>query len=164
MKKGISPLVEGVFLVLIGLVAAAILAMWLPGMVTDTSNTIKNTSKTQLQCSFGNLYIKSATYDCLNNCSAGKNHNLTVKLVNSGKITVSVDKMAVMNTTGDIFALSLNETTTINPGTTATLTNISTATCDGINGSVELLSVNSIECPSNAFDSMSGSDVTFVNC
>jgi len=164
MKKGITPFVEAIFLIVIAVAVSTVIAGWLSTLSTERSEAITNSTKTQLHCQFGSLYIKSASYNCSGSCAAGTAHNLTATVVNSGKISVNINKIFVQNTTGTVFSFDLNETTLIDPGTTKVVTNISTESCSGINRTIDKVVVNSIECPSTAFDSMPGGDVTYVSC
>ena len=162
--KGVSLFIEAVILVAIAVVFSTLVGGWLSSMSGTQSDKIQNSTTTQLQCEFGRIFIKSAAYNCSNKCDTGTIHNLTLNVANSGKIRVSMDRIFIINTTGTTFSLNLNETVFIDPGATKALTNISTDTCNGINRTIDEIVVSSQNCPSTAYSSISGSDVTFTNC
>ena len=164
MKKGISPLIEALLLVVMSVSLSVVILGWLPSVSTERAITIKNVTSDQLKCSFADLFIKSASYDCLNDCSSGIVHNLTVTVSNSGRIPMTLNKLYIQNKTGWLFELNLNDTLSVDPGTSRSLTNISTGSCAGINNVIDKIVVNSINCPNTGYDSIQGSDITFTRC
>jgi hypothetical protein len=91
-------------------------------------------------------------------------HRATLNVVNSGKITVSIDRFYIQNMSGFIYELKLNQTTSIDPAVTKSLVNATVDSCSGINGTIDKVIVNSMSCPDTGSDSIKGSDVTFINC
>ena len=162
--KGITIIVEALLLVVIAIALSLVIGNWVYSVSTEKASTIKNTTSQQLKCEFGNLFIKSASYDCSKDCSVGKIHNLTLNVVNSGKITVKIDRLFIQNAIGTTFSLDLNETIFLDPGSTNMLTNLSTDSCSGINNTIDRIVVSSINCPNTAFDSLPGNYVAFINC
>ena len=162
--KGISPLIAAVFLVVITVVASTLISGWLSTLTRTQTQTIQNNTQTRLQCQYADLYIKNVTYTCNNNCTTGTLHTTTVTVVNSGKKNLAFDSIFIRNTTGVITALSLNETKTLNVGDALTVSNITRATCVGINRSIEFVTVNSINCPTTAYDSIEGAEVVYTTC
>ena len=162
--KGISPLIASVFLVIITVVVSTLLSGWLSTTTRAQTQVIQNKTQTQLQCQYADLYIKNATYACNNNCTTGTLHTTTVTVVNSGKKTLAFSTLYVRNTTGVITSLDLNETKTLNVGDALTVSNVTRATCTGINGTIEFITVSSINCPTTAYDSIEGSEVAYVTC
>ena len=162
--KGISPLIASVLLVVITVVTSIFLSSWLSTTTTSQSNAIQNTTQTQLQCQYADLYIKSANYTCNNNCTTGTQHVTSATIVNSGKKTLSINSIFIRNTTGVITSLPLNETKTLNVGDSLVISNTTRSTCSGINNSIELITVNSLNCPTTAFDSIEGSEITYFSC
>lgn len=163
MQKAISPLVSSVLIAAIVVAVSAIVGGWLTQYSGDQSDTLKEKTKSQLSCQFADLYIRNATYNCTLDCSDGVSHSTRVTIVNSGKIKLFVNSIVVQNTTGSIFKLEVNDTY-IDPGSTVTVTNVSTQTCNGINRSIEKIIINSPTCPNTAYDSLRGSDVNFLSC
>jgi hypothetical protein len=161
--KGISPLIEALILIVIAIALSTIIGSWLSTFSVEKAATIENTTSQQLQCRFGNIFIKSASYNCSGNCAQGAAHNLTVQVVNTGKISAEINRLFIQNTTGTVFQFDVS-TIIINPGTTATLSNISTGTCNGINRTIEKIIVSTSNCPNTAFNSIPGNDVTYVSC
>lgn len=164
MRKGISPLIAAVFLVIMTVVASTLLSGWLSTTATFQSNRIRNNTIVQLQCQYADMYIKNATYNCGLNCTTGTQHTTTLTVVNSGKKTISIDRLHIRNTTGVVTSLLLNETKTISVGNALSITNTTRDTCTGINNSIELAEVSSIECPANAYDSLDSVDIIYTSC
>ena len=162
--KGISPLIASVLLVVITVVASTLLSSWLSTTTRTQTQAIQNSTQSQLQCQYADLYIKNATYACNNNCTTGTLHTTTVTVVNSGKKTLSFNTVYIRNTTGVITSLPLNETKTLNVGDALTVSNTTRATCTGINNSIELITVSSMNCPTTAYDSIESSEITYVTC
>jgi len=162
--KGAVIIIEALILVVIAIALSVLIGNWLYSVSKEKTESIKNTTSKQLKCEFGNMYIKSAKYNCLNSCEVGGLHNLTVDIVNSGKISVFMDRIFIQNKTGTVFSLDLNETISIDPGAARIVTNISTDSCHGINNTVDKVVVNSLNCPNTAFDSVPGNYVEFINC
>ncbi|MBI4174294.1 MAG: hypothetical protein HY517_01505 [Candidatus Aenigmarchaeota archaeon] len=162
--KGISPLIAAVFLVIMTVVASTLLSGWLSSTATFESGRIRNSTIIQLQCQYADLYIKNATYNCGLNCTTGTQHTTQVTVVNSGKKSINIDRLHIRNTTGIVTSLLLNETKTVSVGDALTITNTTRATCTGINNSIEVISVSSIECPANAYDSLDSKDLVYVSC
>lgn len=162
--KGISPLIASVLLIVITVAASTVLSGWLSTTTTTQTREIQNNTKTQLQCQYADLYVKNANYTCNNDCTTGTLHTMTLTVVNSGKKTLAIDSIYVGNTTGVVTALALNETKTLNVGDSVVVSNTTRATCFGINGSIELITINSLNCPTTAYDSIEGSEVTYVKC
>ena len=162
--KGISPLIASVLLVVITVVASTLLSSWLSTTTRTQTQSIQNNTQAQLQCQYADLYIKNATYTCNNNCTTGTLHTTTVTVVNSGKKTLSFNSIFIRNTTGVITSLALNETKTLNVGDALTVSNTTRATCNGINNSIELITVSSMNCPTTAYDSIESSEITYATC
>ncbi len=162
--KGVSPLIASVLLVVITVVAAIFISGWLSTITTSQTKVIRNNTQTQLQCQYADLYIKNANYTCNNNCTGGTLHITTLTAVNSGKKTLAIDSIYLRNNTGVVTALTLNETKTLNVGDTLVISNTTRATCTGINRSIELITVSSLNCPMTAFDSVESSEITYVAC
>lgn len=162
--KGISPLIAAVLLVVITVVASIFLSGWLSTTTSFQSRTIRNNTIAQLQCQYADLYIKNATYDCGLNCTTGTQHTTTVTVVNSGKRTVTIDRLYLRNASGIVTSLLLNESKTISVGNALTVTNTTRDTCTGINNTIELVEVNSMECPSTAYDSLDRRGILYNNC
>jgi archaellum component FlaG (FlaF/FlaG flagellin family) len=165
MPKGLSTLVSAVMVILITVTASILVASWLTTTTSQRTETIKNQTKEKLNCVYADMYIESATFDCNSDCSPGISHNLTVSVRNSGTIQLSIDKMYIQNTTGDTFEFTLSSMS-LSTGESGTLENISTSDCTGYNSStkIEKIIVNSANCPSDAYDTIDGDDVTFNNC
>lgn len=163
MKKGVSPLIEALMLVVMGVGLSAIVIGWLPALSTERTASVKNLTNEQLRCEFSNIFIKSATYNCSSNCAAGTTHTVTLSVKNSGRISLFVNRIYIQNTTGTVFAFGMNDTT-IDASSTVTLSNATTGTCTGINNTIDKITVNSVNCPSRGANSIPGSEVTFANC
>lgn len=162
--KGISPLIAAVLLVAITVGISTLLASWLSTTSSDTATKLRNNTNVQLQCQYADMYVKNATYNCDGNCTTGTQHTTTITVVNSGKKTIAFDRFFIRNTSGDVTQLLVNETRTLNVGDALTVSNTTRATCSGINNSIELITISSIECPATAYDSLDGGDVTFTSC
>jgi len=167
--KGISNLLSAVLLIIIVIAVSAVVASWLNSMSRTQSQKISNTASDQLGCQMSNLFIKSASFNCSLDCSAGLAHNLTVNVENSGKNDVEVESVVVRNTTGNIFTFAVSPVT-ISPGNDAMLTNISTDSCVSINGTIDSILVTSTNCPGNAYDELTNNSdafnqyFTYYNC
>jgi len=162
--KGLEPIVSAVIILMITVVAGVTVSGWLSTFSTQKAADIKNLTNEQLSCKFADIYIKNSTYNCNNDCSSGIAHTITATVVNSGKKLVNINKIVVQNTTGSIYSLNLNETKSLNIGDTITLVNITSASCSGINRTIDKIIISSLNCPLPASDSVSGSGVTFINC
>jgi hypothetical protein len=84
-------------------------------------------------------------------------------VVNSGKRALTFDTIYIRNTTGVTTTLSV-PSTTLKVGDIATLANASFDSCDGIKNAIEFVTVNTINCPSTAYDNLEGSMVVYTNC
>src|SRR3989338_4333065 len=144
--KGVSAMIAAVLLVMITIVTSMLVAGWLSSTTETQARTIRNNTNTQLQCQFADLYIKNATYNCGGNCTTGTQHTTTVTVVNSGKKTLSVDRLHVRNTSGFVTSLLFNETRTLNIGDALTIANTTRETCSGINNSIEIITLGSLNC------------------
>lgn len=161
--KGVSSLIASVMLVLITVVASVFISGWLTSTTARETNQIKNSTTTQLQCQFADIYIRNFTFDCGAGCAAGNAHTATATVVNSGKRSVSIEKIYLRNSTGNVFALDIAPVT-MKVSDVTELTNISYADCSGIRNAVEFVSVITTNCPNTAYDNLEGSQVSFVNC
>jgi hypothetical protein len=162
--KGVSTLLSAVFLILMTVVIAAFVSGWLTNLSTEQSGEIKNKTTERLGCQFSDMYIVNATYNCNGNCSAGTQHTLELYISNSGKKLLYFERAVIQNTTGSVFSLDFNATKSLSVGETLLVRNYTTETCNGINNTIDKIIVSSMNCPSNAFDSIPGSDVTYLNC
>ncbi|GEM_PF-5311396 len=163
-KKGVSNFLSAALLVLMVVVISTIVSGWLNTLSREETNKIRNTTSEQLGCQFADLFIKNATYNCSGNCAAGTNHNITVAVSNNGKKAVNITTIVIRNTTGTTTSLDIGPVKTINVGEDVMVSNVSTATCTGINGSIDVVMVSSVNCPGNAYDSLPGSSVSFLSC
>jgi hypothetical protein len=161
--RGVSTLFSAVIMTAIALSLAVMVGTWLYSFSQDQSTSVRNNTQTQLECQFANIFIRNATFDCNNDCSTSKVHNISVVVVNSGKISVPVDTIYVQNTTGYSFAFE-SQGAQLGVGTVVTLFNSSSASCHGINNTIDKIIVSSPACPSTAIDSMDGDEVRFLNC
>src|SRR3989338_2343251 len=162
--KGVSSMIAAVLLVLITIVASVFLSGWLTSTSSAQAERIKNNTNTQLQCQFADMYIKNVTYSCGGNFTTGTQHTTTVTLVNSGKKSLSISSIYILNTTGVVTVLNLNETKTLSVSDALTITNTSRDTCSGINGSIEAVTVSSLNCPATAYDSADSGRITYASC
>ncbi|MEM7819662.1 MAG: hypothetical protein QXD48_02430 [Candidatus Aenigmatarchaeota archaeon] len=162
--KGVNIFLSAVLLILLTVVIASFVFNWITTLSTERSESIKNTTKERLGCQFADMYIINATYDCNGDCSSGIIHRVNVSISNSGKKALEISRIVIQNTTGSIFNYNINETKILSVGETLTITNVSTDTCDGINKTIEKIIVSSNNCPNQAFDSIPGKDVIFINC
>lgn len=161
--RGESSMLAVVILIAVSIALSIIVGSWVTNLSNTQSNTIRNQTKSQLECQFADLFIKNMTYRCINNCSAGNRHNFTMVVTNSGKIRVTVDLVTIQNTTGNTMVYSMNSTT-VDVGTSVTLFNTSTDSCNGINRTVEKVIISSVTCPSTASDSLDGDEINWVGC
>ena len=157
-------MIAAVLLVLITIVASVFLSGWLSSTSSTQAERIKNNTNTQLQCQYADMYIKNVTYSCGGNCTTGTQHTTTVTLVNSGKKSLSISSIYILNTTGVVTVLNLNETKTLSVSDALTITNTSRDTCSGINGSIEAVTVSSLNCPATAYDSADVGRITYASC
>ena len=162
--KGVSSFLAAAFIILITISLGVIVSQWLVNLSKEQTGSVADTTKTRLACQYAGLYIDNVTYNCNSNCASGTAHNITVKVVNSGQKSLSIDKIYATNTTGNLFTLSLNETKTIEAGTFMNLINISADTCSGINRSIDTVSISALNCSDIAHDEYPGSSVSYVNC
>ncbi|MFH0832516.1 MAG: hypothetical protein V1900_02235 [Candidatus Aenigmatarchaeota archaeon] len=161
--KGADPLLSAVMMILLTVTIATIVSGWLTATSEQTGKTIRNQTKERLSCNYAHLYIRNVTYNCSDNCSADNNHNLTIELVNSGEVAFEINNLYIRNTTGTVFQLSISRTK-FSASDVKYLTNISREACDGINNTIEYVTISSMNCPSNAYDNYPGNLVNFVNC
>ncbi len=164
MTRGISAFLSAAMLILMVVVVSTIVSGWLNTLSRTETEKIRNTTTEQLGCQFADLYIKNATYNCSGNCASGTNHNITITVSNNGKKSVNITTVVVRNTTGTSFSYDIGAVKTINVGEDATVSNVSTTTCTGINSSIEFVFITSVNCPKTAFDSLPGSSVTYLSC
>ena len=162
--KGVSSLLAAVLLVLITIVASVFLSGWLSTTSSTQAERIRNNTNTRLQCQFADMYIKNVTYSCGGNCTTGTQHTTTVNIVNSGKKSLSISSIYILNTTGVVTVLNLNETKTLRVSDSLTISNITRATCSGINNSIEAVTVSSLNCPATAYDSADSGRITYASC
>jgi archaellum component FlaG (FlaF/FlaG flagellin family) len=162
--KGVSALLSAVFLILLTIVIAAFVSGWLTNISSEQSSQIKNSTTDRIGCQFADMYIVNASYDCNSNCSSDIVHTLDMYVSNSGKKNLYVERMVIQNTQGVVYVYDLNMTTPLAVGETIYLRNLTSDSCTNINGSIDKIIASSMNCASNAFDSISGSDVTMKNC
>ncbi|MBI4896165.1 MAG: hypothetical protein HY832_01320 [Candidatus Aenigmarchaeota archaeon] len=165
MKKGVDPLVGAVLLVVIAVSIGSILLSFSTGLAKKESSTLKGTFSTQLACQYAAYYIKNATVDCNSSCAAGIPHTITITAINSGKKSLNITTMYLINTTGSLFSLELNESKDLNVGEVLTVSNVTTDACTSYNSSTRLdqIEIRNRLC-SNTVAVLDGSDVSFVNC
>ena len=164
MFKGISSFISAAIIILITISLGVLVSQWIVTVSKERTEDISSTTKYKLACEYAGIYIDNVTYDCSSTCAAGTAHNITVKVVNSGQKSLSISKIYVTNTTGNLFTLNVNETKTIEAGTFMNLINISLDTCSGINGSIDKVSISSMNCSETAHDEYPGSSVSYVSC
>lgn len=162
--KGVSALLSAVFLILLTIVIAAFISGWLTGISAEQSSEIKNMTTDRIGCQFADMYIVNASYDCNSNCSDGVVHTIDMYVANSGKKNLYVERIVIQNDEGNVYVYDLNMTTLLGVGETIYLRNLSNDSCSNINGSIDKIITSSLNCASNAFDSISGNDVTMKNC
>lgn len=164
MYKGVSLMLSAVLLIAIAVTIGLITSDFVSRISKERTQQLTNITKEKLNCQFANLYIRNASFDCNNNCSAGASHTLQVTVVNSGKKPVHIDNLYLRNTTGALFAFYANGTREINASEVLTISNASTSSCADINRTIDRVIVSSLNCPDTAFDSMPGRDVVFSRC
>jgi len=162
--KGISPLLSAVLLVSIVVGMSLIISQWSSALSKSQGSEITNKTQERLSCQFANLYVRNATLFCNNDCSAGTMHTVNVSIVNSGKRNVEISSFVLRNTTGNLTVFSLNETKSIQAGSSLTVTNVTYDNCAPFNNTVDRLIVSSLNCPSNAYDSFPGSSIAYAAC
>src|SRR5438105_4889307 len=83
-KKGVSPFLAAIMLVLMSIVIAGIVSNFVNTVSTQRAGTIKNITESKLSCQDVSLYIRDVTFDCSGNCFTGAPYNINATLVNSG--------------------------------------------------------------------------------
>lgn len=157
-------MLSAVILIGMTLAVSLITADFLTKTAKQRTQQVRDISKERLDCQFASLYIRNASLNCTNNCSAGINHTVTATVVNSGKKAVQIENLYFRNATGAILTFYTNGTKELNASDVLTLTNTSTTGCGDINRTIDRVIISSINCPNTAFDSMPGSDVSFASC
>jgi hypothetical protein len=154
---------SAVIMTAIALSLAVMVGTWLYSFSQHQSTTVRNNTQTQLECQFANIFIRNASFDCGGDCAVGEEHNLSVVVVNSGKVSVPLGIVYVQNITGYSFAFE-TQGAQLGVGSVVTLRNQSTTGCGGINNTIDKIVVSSSACPSTAMDSMDGDEIIFLNC
>jgi len=163
MKKGLHPILAFTMLVALTLAVASIISVWAFGFFKTQAGNIENNTEDQLICQNAALYIKNTNYDCAGNCAEGAIHNITVTVVNSGKVRFSIDRFSFTNNTGYIYKFDVNQTS-FSIGDVKNLFFSSNMSCYGINNSIQEVYLSSRNCPSTAYDSFPGDRITYNNC
>ena len=164
MKKGLSDLISASIIILITITVGVLVSSWVVDVSKSRASDITGTTKQRLACQYAGFSIENVTFNCSSNCASDTNHNLTVKLTNTGQKTLEIDRIYVINTSGSLYTFMLNETKTLDIGSTIFITNISRDACSGINSSISNVKVSSPNCSESASDTFVGSEVSYLSC
>lgn len=166
MHKGVSPLIAFVFLVLFAVVMSSVISGWLIPLTQKEANTVRNTTQQKISCQYADIFITTASLNCSSSCGSGTRHNLSLQIKNTGSVPVMLSSVYIQNKTGTVSSFDWNETYTLSAGTVLTLENNSFTSCSGYDNATKMdkIIVNSVDCPSYAYDSITSDYVTFNNC
>lgn len=103
-RKGISPLIAAVLLVVFTVAISAMVVNWLSSYTSTTTQSASNSSANVVRCAQQNLGV-SAIYVTVNTTAAG-NETFRISAVNTGTGTVTLISGNVFNDTGDSCSLS----------------------------------------------------------
>jgi len=123
-RKGISPLIAAVLMVVFTVAISAIVVNWMASYASSTTASASNSSTGVLGCSQQNVGIE-AIYVTVNNSTGGLD-TFRVSVANTGTGGVTLTAANAFNNTGTICGL-LSSSTTLSQGSIAQLTNSS---CD----------------------------------
>lgn len=99
--KGISPLVATVLLIAFTVAVAGIIATWLTGFTTTTTEIVGKRSETEVTCAYGSINLRSLKYS---------NTYLSGAIENNGLITVGNISLIILyqNATSEKIGLCLS--------------------------------------------------------
>lgn len=127
MRKGVSPLVATVLLIVIVVSLVAIISGWLNSFMTDTRETVTNRTDASVQCTGASMNIETVYVNFANGTAA----NARAIVKNDGVADrVSIVSAQIYNTTGANFTANLSSSD-FPPGTIKTLTfeNVGISSC-----------------------------------
>ena len=162
--KGVSALLSTVLLIAIVVGVSLIISQWSSTLSKSQASDISNRTSERLSCQFASLYVKNVTFFCNNDCSSGTRHTINVSVVNSGKRNVEISSFALRNTTGNLTVFNLNDTKSIQAGSSVLALNVTFDNCSPYNNTIDRVIVSSLNCPANAYDSFPGSSVVYAAC
>ncbi len=122
-KKGVSPLIATVLLIVFTVAISTLVVSWLREYTADTTSSVGDTSQEVIECAKQNLKI-SNSYITVNTTTGISDVKATLK--NTGSVNFTISSAYVYDTTGD-FCDMTPSITLVSVGNVANLVN---DTCD----------------------------------
>lgn len=102
-RKGISPLIAAVLLIVFTVAISTIVVNWLRDYTTETTSSVGDTSQEVLECAKQNLQISNIYLTI--NTTAGGEDIVKATLKNTGSVNFTVSSAYVYDTSGDFCSL-----------------------------------------------------------
>ncbi len=110
-RKGVSPLLATVILVLITVVISTMVSGFITSVSSERSKRVQNLTQARLACQYASLYVTNVTYDCNNDCFTGSPYRINATLQNPGSASLGISTMSVSLDNGETYIISVNSTT-----------------------------------------------------
>ena len=118
-RKGVSPLIATVLLIVFTVAISTIVVSWLRDYTSDTTSSVSGTSQEVIECAKQNLKISNA-YITVNTATGISDIKATLR--NTGSVNFTISSAYVYNTTGD-FCNMMPSTTLVAVGAVINLAN-----------------------------------------
>jgi hypothetical protein len=125
--KGISPIIEGIFLVAITIFVTYLISLFMFSGARETSSVIIDQTVLRASCTYGGFFIENATFETGKDCTAGINHTIYLKVKNTGQSKLNINTIVLESSSGDLLGFDVSNA--IEPGSTKVLTGIGYDSC-----------------------------------
>ncbi len=107
-RKGVSPLLASVLLVMISIVIATMVSSFVTNMSSERTKRVQNLTQARLACQYASLYVTNVTYDCNSDCFTGSPYRINATLQNSGSSALEISGMQINLDNGEGYTISVN--------------------------------------------------------
>ena len=119
-RKGVSPLIAAVLLIVFTVAISTIVVNWLRDYTTETTSSVGETSREVIDCAKENLKMTNAYITV--NTTADADDVIKATLKNTGHVDFTISSAYVYNTVGDYCDMTPVDTTVV-PGAVKNLEN-----------------------------------------
>jgi hypothetical protein len=151
-------------MILFTIIIATLVAGWLNTMGSSNAAAIANTTTERMNCQYSGIYIDNVVYECNNSCFTGNPYRINVTIKNTGSVSVYISKITTYLSNGITYSLSAAQQKLITGQKIAMSWNSSAEGDCRNTTALDKIVVASTTCSANAYDSVKGTDVTFINC
>lgn len=152
--KAQSDLLSGALLVSAALIVTILVGSMILSVAKLSTNSTEDLAKSEIDCSYSELYSENASFDSNGDCTQGVNHTLSIVIRNGGDISAKIGNVVVETENGNLSYFYIGQN--ISPKETRSFSLQDENSCvnfieqnqSGYESKIKSIHIGSVSCPS----------------